>query len=79
MYAERKNIAADEQLEARASFFARPQACMRASPLPKRYGWGVYSNAEGKLALIALESAEYDRLSKDKTLSHVKAMRSKRC
>lgn len=25
----------------RDEFFANPQACLRASPLPKRYGWGV--------------------------------------
>src|SRR5687768_11740790 len=27
--------------ELRAALFARPQPCMRASDLPKRYGWGV--------------------------------------
>src|SRR6188472_3736377 len=26
----------------RAELFAKPQACMRASPLPKKYGWGVH-------------------------------------
>jgi hypothetical protein len=27
----------------RDEFFAKPQACLRASPLPKRYGWGCSS------------------------------------
>jgi hypothetical protein len=26
------------------------------SALAKRYGWGIHNNAEGKLALIAVES-----------------------
>ena len=51
---------------------------MRSSALPKRYGWGVHSNEEGKLALIAVESAMYKKLSSDKDTTHLKAMRSRR-
>ncbi|MFC5467431.1 DUF6157 family protein [Cohnella suwonensis] len=46
--------------ELRAAFFGKPQACMRASMLPKKYGWGLHFNAEGKVALVAKESPEYD-------------------
>ncbi len=45
--------------ELRQSFFGKPQACMRASMLPKRYGWGLHFNAEGKLAIVPLESEAY--------------------
>jgi hypothetical protein len=35
------------------------------STLAKRYGWGIHNNAEGKVALIAVESGDYKRLMKD--------------
>jgi hypothetical protein len=64
--------------EAREKFFSKGQACFRASPLTKRYGWGVHSDAKGRIAIYPMESAEYKKLSKDKSLEHFKAMRSKR-
>lgn len=62
----------------KTKFFSKGQACFRASPLTKRYGWGVHSNAEGKIALYAVGSEEYQKLSEDQALKHLKAMRSKR-
>ncbi len=62
----------------REKFFSKGQACMRSSPLTKRYGWGVHSNSEGKIAIYDVDSKEYKKFLKDKTLKHVKAMRSKR-
>lgn len=62
----------------RELFFSKGQACLRSSPLPKRYGWGVHHDAAGKVALYAVESAEYRRLAGDETVKKVKAMRSKR-
>ncbi len=58
-------------------FFAVPKACLRASSLPKTYGWGVHFDAEGKAALCGVETERYSELSvhSAKTL---KAMRSKR-
>jgi hypothetical protein len=38
---------------------------LRVSALPKRYGWGIHNNAEGKIALIAVESPEYKQLMND--------------
>jgi Family of unknown function (DUF6157) len=49
--------------EIRSGFFAKPMACLRASMLPKKYGWGLHFNKQGKIALVARESAEYDRLA----------------
>jgi hypothetical protein len=48
------------------------------SALAKRYGWGIHNNAEGKIALIAVESPEYKRLMKDLRTTKIKAFRSKR-
>jgi len=62
----------------REAFFSKGQACFRASPLCKRYGWGVHSDKEGRIALYALESDEYKRYLQDDRLKQVKAMRSKR-
>lgn len=47
--------------EVRETFFSKPMACMRASMLPKKYGWGLHFNTQGKLALVPMESAEYMR------------------
>jgi Family of unknown function (DUF6157) len=62
----------------RNQFFSKGQACMRCSPLTKRYGWGVHSNEEGKIAIFPLESEEYQRFLIDNNVKRVKAMRSKK-
>ncbi|MFZ6843017.1 DUF6157 family protein [Undibacterium sp. RuTC16W] len=59
-------------------FFARPMACMRTSPLAKSYGWGLHFNPVGKLALVPVESAEYQKLIADQSMTQTRAMRSKR-
>jgi hypothetical protein len=60
----------------REGFFAKPQPCFRASALGKKYGWGVHSNKDGKTAIYAVESADYERLASDGGIKHLKAMRS---
>ena len=77
-YAEYNHVPADHWPEERQKFFAREQPCLRSSALGKRYGWGIHSNADGRVALYARESEEYQRLAGDAALKHLKAMRSKR-
>jgi len=53
-----------EELEAsgaqlREQFFQRSHACLRASMLPKKYGWGIHFDQEGRIALYGVESPEY--------------------
>ncbi|MCL2031769.1 MAG: DUF6157 family protein [Methanomassiliicoccaceae archaeon] len=60
----------------RNEFFSKGQPCFRASPLTKKYGWGVHSDKDGKIAIYAVQSDEYKRLSADESLKHVKAMNS---
>ncbi len=62
----------------RAAFFAKGQACLRASPLSKRYAWGTHHDAQGKVALYPAESIEYQQFVENETLKHTKGMRSKR-
>lgn len=76
VFASRKDLAQTEYTEARAQFFSKGQPCFRASPLTKRYGWGVHYNAEGKMAIYGADSEEYKRFVEDKSLKVVKAMKS---
>lgn len=76
-YALRNGIDADDAGE-RERFFAKGQPCLRSSPLGKRYGWGTHHDAEGRVALVPRESAEYAALATDPALSHTRAMRSRR-
>lgn len=78
VHALRNEIPKSEWKEARAQFFSKGQACLRASPLAKRYGFGVHHDAEGRVAIVPIGSKEYKTFSADKKLNQVKAMRSKR-
>ncbi|MGH3655562.1 MAG: DUF6157 family protein [Micromonosporaceae bacterium] len=64
----------------RKEFFAKPQACLRASPLPKKYGWGLLFDERGTVALCPMESAMYRDLVEGgkPDLTVLKAMRSSR-
>lgn len=44
-------------------FFSKDQPCLRSSPLPKKYGFGLLFDGEGRVALCPMESAEYQRLA----------------
>ncbi|OAN40450.1 DUF6157 family protein [Microbacterium sp. H83] len=76
-YALRAGIPVDDA-DARARFFSKGQPCLRSSPLGKRYGWGIVHDATGRVALVARESEEYERLAADPALAHTRAMRSRR-
>lgn len=77
-YAIRNELKKSELKAAREEFFSKGQPCMRTSPLTKRYGWGVHSDDNGKIAIYPIESAEYKKLEKDKALQHTKAMKTSR-
>ena len=73
---QRKDLAGTDA--ERAAFFAKPQPCLRASPLAKRYGWGIHHDEHGRIALIARGSSDYERLSSSGDLKVVPAMRNKK-
>jgi len=64
--------------KSREEFFARPQACLRASPLVKQFGWGIHHDGEGRIALIDPQSEAYRRLIADPGVKKTPGMRSKR-
>lgn len=68
----------EEKAELRRRFFAKSQACLRASPLPKKHGFGFVFDAQGKVALVPMESPDYAAHQADGTLKQLKAMRSAR-
>lgn len=85
VHAERQQIPEAEQPAAREAFLARPQACLRASPLTKTYGWGLHFDAEGRIGLYGVESDEYRDLVRPEAttvdgqpLTQRRAMRSRR-
>lgn len=64
----------------REAFFAKPQACLRSSPLPKRYGWGLLFDSNGRISLCPMESNEYEEISSGMRpeIKVLKALRSSR-
>ena len=62
----------------REKFLSKGHPHLRVSALPKRFGWGIHNNTEGKIALVAVESPEYRRLLRDPGTTKVKAFRSTR-
>lgn len=76
IYVERNELTEGELGEARNLFFSKGQPCFRASPLPKRYGWGVHSDENGRIALYGCETPEYERFLQDEDVNVVKAMKS---
>lgn len=78
VHARRQGVPEDARDAERAAFFARSQACLRASPLGKRHGWGLHHDAEGRVALVAVESERYRELAADHGVRQVRAMRTRR-
>lgn len=65
VYADRAEMAHSDRPLVREDYFITPRACLRASDLGKRYGWGIHANHDGRIALYAIGSAEYLALSTD--------------
>lgn len=77
-FAVKNNLSENEKKETRNLFFSKGQPCMRTSPLAKRYGFGIHHNAESKIALVPMESEDYQKFVKDENIKKVKAMKSKK-
>ncbi|MCH5685809.1 DUF6157 family protein [Niabella sp. W65] len=75
VYARRNDLTPSEYKAARRHF-SKGQPCLRASPLTKRYGFGVHADKDGKIALYGVETSKYAQLLKDDAVKKVKAMRT---
>jgi hypothetical protein len=49
--------------QARAAWLEGSRPCLRASPLPQRYGWGLLFDEHDRVALCPVESDEYRELA----------------
>lgn len=59
VFADRRGIPEHEREAAREAFYSKGQPCLRASALGKRYGWGIHADAQGRVALVGVETADY--------------------
>jgi hypothetical protein len=79
VHADKQGIPEDDRPAAREDYFSTGRACLRTSPLAKKFGWGLHSDAEGRLALLGMETEVYRRLASGEDGTQVvKAMRSSR-
>ncbi|MBO1112216.1 DUF6157 family protein [Bordetella petrii] len=78
VYAIRNGIAPEDRAQARDIFFAKPQACLRTSPLVKQYGWGIHHDAGAKVAAYGVDTDAYREFSTRKSLKIVAGVRSHR-
>jgi len=78
VHARRNNIADAEHQGAREAFFSKPQACLRASPLVKQYGWGLHHDENGRVAAFGIETEEYRAFQNNSDLKIVPGMRSRK-
>ena len=74
----RTGLGEEELRRLREEYFAEPRACLRASPLPKTYGWGLHFDADGRIALVGVETPEYAELAAGGAGTVLRAMRSAR-
>ena len=76
VYSDRNDLTKADCEEARAKFFSKGQPCFRASLLTKRYGFGVHSDKDGKVAIFGRETTEYENFVQDIKIKKTKAMRT---
>jgi hypothetical protein len=75
------DMSIEERERVREVLLSKNHPCMRASMLPKKYGWGVHYNADGRIALYGMETEAYQNLldeAKRGGLELQPAMRSSR-
>ncbi len=78
VFASRKGLQKNEWDEQRDMYFSKGQPCFRASPLTKRYGFGIHNDKNGKIAMYGVETEEYAKFVSNKSIKKIKAMRSKK-
>lgn len=67
-----------QRQEAMEKFYSKAQACMRCSALGKQYGWGIHADAQGRLAIFAVNDDRYRELALDTQIKQLKALRTRR-
>ena len=78
VFAERNDLTKGDFPTEREKFFSKGQPCFRASPLAKRYGYGIHFDENGRIAIYGIETEEYAKFVADASIQKVMAMRTKK-
>lgn len=78
VFAERNDLTKSDFSTEREKFFSKGQPCFRASPLAKRYGYGIHFDENGRIAIYGIETKEYAKFVADASIQKVMAMRTKK-
>ncbi len=78
VHADRHAIGQADRAKAREDYFSKGQACLRASPLVKTFGWALYHDADGRVGLVDPTSALFAELFARDDITKLAGMRSKR-
>lgn len=78
VYALRSGITEPDREKARKAFFSKPQACLRASPLVKKFGWGLHHDEAGRLAAYGVDTEDYKNFVARADLKVIPGMRSRK-
>lgn len=62
VWAIRQGVPANGRDAAWSDFYAKPRACLRSSDLGKKWGWGIHADQEGRVAVHAIASPDYQQL-----------------
>jgi hypothetical protein len=76
IFALRNDIIPSERTTERLKYFSKGQPCLRASPLAKRYGWGIHYNENGQVAIYSRDTIDYEKWCNDPETKVIKAMNS---
>ena len=78
VHCARKGIPESDRAAERERFFGKGQPCLRTSPLAKTYGWALHFDADGRIALLPMDSHRVAELEADPTVTVRRAMKSSR-
>lgn len=76
--ARRKDVPDSKLDDLRKALFSKPQACLRASPLVKSFGWGLHHDANSRVALVDCGSERYRQMADNPKIEKTRGMRSRR-
>ncbi|MCP5381575.1 MAG: hypothetical protein H6912_04335 [Kordiimonadaceae bacterium] len=78
IHAERNNLKNEDINLNKELFFSNPKACLRTSPLVKKFGWGLHYDENGMIAIYGVETEKYKKMTCRKDLKIIPGMRSRK-
>ncbi|MEZ5758546.1 MAG: DUF6157 family protein [Emcibacteraceae bacterium] len=78
IHTEKNNLKNEDIDLNRDIFFSKPKACLRTSPLVKKFGWGLHYDENGMIAIYGVETEKYKKMTCRKDLKIIPGMRSRK-